>query len=350
MSDIISADSVKKPFNIYDYIFTLEEQIRNLQREKQIFSVRTSQVEGEVKKLQDELKELREPPHVVGTVIEVLENNERAIVKNSNGIEFLLKVPVPLAESVKLGNRVALSQRNLTIQEVLSVKKDRRAQAMQIIEKPEVSFAQVGGLKSVIQELDESVILPFKFPERFEKLGIEAPSGVLLHGLPGTGKTLLAKAVANATDSTFISITGSELVKKYIGEGSRLIRDVFKIAREKKHSIIFIDEIDSIAAYRTDGNSGGDREVQRTLMQLLSEIDGFKELKNVKLIGATNRLDIVDPALLRPGRFDRIIEVPLPDKEAREQIFRIHSSKMKLGKGIDYDKLAELTVGANGAD
>ncbi|HEY9246200.1 MAG TPA: AAA family ATPase, partial [Candidatus Methanoperedens sp.] len=196
----------------------------------------------------------------------------------------------------------------------------------------------------------ETVEMPLTRPEVFERIGIEPPKGVLLYGPPGTGKTLLAKAVANETKATFIRIVGSELVQKYIGEGARLVRDLFKMAKEKAPSIIFIDELDSIGAKRLDTATSGDREVQRTLMQLLSEMDGFNVRGDVRIIAATNRPDILDPALLRPGRFDRFISIPVPGKEARAIILKIHSRRMKLSDDVDFDELASLTEGANGSD
>jgi proteasome regulatory subunit len=187
-------------------------------------------------------------------------------------------------------------------------------------------------------------------PELFAEIGIEPPKGVLLYGPPGTGKTLLAKAVAHHTKATFIRVVGSEFVQKYIGEGARLVREVFQLAKEKAPSIIFIDEIDAIAARRTNSDTSGDREVQRTMMQLLAELDGFDPRGDVKVIGATNRIDILDPAILRPGRFDRIIEVPMPGFEARIQIFKIHTRKMKLASDVNFTELSRLTEGATGAD
>ncbi len=338
----------KAPFNIYDYVFTLEEKIRVLEQEKQLNSMKHSQIESELNRLQKELKELREPPLIVGVIQEVME--DKLVVKNSNGIELLISLTEEFKSKVKSGLRVALNQRNLSLVEILTESTDYRARAMEIVEKPKVTFKEIGGLRKEILELEEAIILPLTHPKKFEEIGIEPPCGVLLYGEPGTGKTMLAKAVANATNSTFIGITGSELVRKYIGEGAKLVRDVFKMAKEKKHSIIFIDEIDSIGAQRLDATTGGDREVQRTLMQLLAEIDGFNEVKNVKIIAATNRIDILDPALLRAGRFDRIIEVPLPDEKARKEIFKIHSKKMKMDSNVSIDELVKLTEKANGAD
>ncbi len=198
--------------------------------------------------------------------------------------------------------------------------------------------------------MKETVELPLKHPELFEKIGIDPPKGILLYGPPGTGKTLLAKAVANETNATFIKIVASEFVKKYIGEGARLVREVFELAKEKAPAIIFIDEIDAVAAKRLKSSTSGDREVQRTLMQLLAELDGFESRGDIGIIGATNRPDILDPALLRPGRFDRFIEVPSPNEEGRKEILKIHTSKMSLSEEADIDLLATLTDGVSGAD
>ena len=208
----------------------------------------------------------------------------------------------------------------------------------EIIDKPNITYDDIGGLSKQMLELREAVEDPLNRPELYKKVGIEPPKGVLLVGPPGTGKTLMAKAVANATKATFIRLVGSELVQKYIGEGARLVRELFELAKEKAPSIVFIDELDSVGAKRADVATSGDREVQRTLMQLLSELDGFTPTGDVKIIGATNRPDILDDALLRPGRFDRIIEVGLPDVEGRQQIFKIHLAHMNVSKKVDPKK------------
>jgi len=221
---------------------------------------------------------------------------------------------------------------------------------MEVLESVEVDYDQIGGLEEQILELQEAVELPLIEPERFARIGIEPPKGVLLYGLPGTGKTLLAKAVAHRTNATFIRVVGSELVQKYIGDGSKLVREIFEMARKKAPSIIFIDELDSIAARRLNETTGADREVQRTLMQLLAEMDGFDKRKNIRIVAATNRPDVLDPAILRPGRFDRLVHVPMPGIEARGKILQIHCEKMTLAGDIDFKRLAKVTEGMSGAD
>jgi proteasome regulatory subunit len=204
-------------------------------------------------------------------------------------------------------------------------------------------------LKSQIRELKEVIELPLKSPQLFNKVGIQPPKGVLLYGPSGTGKTILAKAVAASTNATFMEVVGSELVQKFIGEGAKLVKEVFKMAREKAPTIVFIDEIDSIAAERMDIGTSGEREVHRTFTQLLAELDGFEHLGNVKVIGATNRIDILDKAIIRPGRLDRLIEVPLPDHDGRREILKIHSKEMNLD-GVDFNKVIKLTEEFSGAD
>jgi len=245
---------------------------------------------------------------------------------------------------------VALNQQTFSIVNVLPSEKDPLVTGMEVEEKPDVSYGQIGGLEEQVVEIKETVELPLKKPELFIEIGIEPPKGVLLYGPPGTGKTLLAKAVAHETNATFIKIVASEFVKKYIGEGARLVRGVFELAKEKAPSIIFIDEIDAIAAKRLKSSTSGDREVQRTLMQLLAEMDGFEGRGDVGIVAATNRPDILDPALLRPGRFDRFIEVPIPNEEGRMEILKIHSKNMSLDEEVDIRMIASLTEGASGAD
>ncbi len=235
--------------------------------------------------------------------------------------------------------------------EILPTKLDPFVKGMEVIDSvPDISYNDIGGLEEQIQECRETVELPLKKPELFKNIGIDPPKGVLLYGPPGTGKTLLAKAVAHETEATFIRIIGSELVQKFIGEGARLVREIFNLAKQKAPTIVFIDELDAIGSQRLQIATSGDREVQRTLMQLLSELDGFEERGDVKIIGATNRIDILDPALLRPGRFDRMIEFPIPNEISREAIFKIHIKNLKINETINIKKLVTLTEGATGAD
>jgi len=221
---------------------------------------------------------------------------------------------------------------------------------MKVEKVPDSTYDMVGGLDQQVKEVKEVIELPIKHPEIFDALGISQPKGVLLYGPPGTGKTLLARAVAHHTDCTFIRVSGSELVQKYIGEGSRMVRELFVMAREHAPSIIFIDEIDSIGGSRVEGERGGDSEVQRTMLELLNQLDGFETTQNIKIIMATNRIDILDKALLRPGRIDRKIEFPNPGEIARLDILKIHSRKMNLMRGIDLKKVADKMGGASGAE
>ena len=330
--------------------YKLKELCRRLEDEKRFIESERIRYEREVRRLRSEIERLRSPPLLVGVVSDVLEDG-RVIVKSSTGPKFVVHASQYIdPKELKPGVRVALNQQTLAIVHVLPSSKDPMVYGFEVEERPNVTYDDIGGLDKQIQEIREAVELPLLKPELFNEVGIEPPKGVLLYGPPGTGKTLLAKAVANQTKATFIRVVGSEFVQKYIGEGARLVREVFQLAREKAPSIIFIDELDAIAARRTASDTSGDREVQRTMMQLLAELDGFDPRGDVKVIAATNRIDILDPAILRPGRFDRIIEVPLPNFEGRIQIFKIHTRRMKLADDVDFKELARLTEGASGAD
>ena len=326
-----------------DYVYHLERRVRELEAER-------AELRRELRRYRMEVDKLLSPPLIEAVVLTVLPDG-RAVVKSTTGPNLVVQVSSSIdPRKLTPGAYVALNQRGSTIVEVLPEREDPYVKAMEVIERPKVTFDDIGGLEEQKRELYEAVILPLTKPQLFRELGIEPPRGVLLYGPPGCGKTLLAKAVAGMSNATFIHVVGSEFVHKYVGEGARIVREVFKLARKKAPAIIFIDEIDAIAANRIDIGTSGEREVQRTLMQLLAELDGFDPLGDVKVIAATNRIDILDPAILRPGRFDRLIYVPPPDEKARLEIFKIHTRRMKLADDVDLAFLAKITEGATGAD
>ncbi|MBN1763589.1 MAG: proteasome-activating nucleotidase [Methanomicrobia archaeon] len=335
----------------------LKERLESSEREGRYYEDMRTRYESEIRKLRSELEKLRAPPLIIGTVVEIIDEKQM-VVRSSTGPRFVVNYSHFIdSQEVFPGAQVGLNQQSLAVVSVLSSAKDPLVYGMTVIESPDVCYDMIGGLAEQINEIREVVELPLTEPERFARIGVVPPKGVLLVGKPGTGKTMLAKAVANSTAATFIRIVGSELVQKYIGEGARMVRELFELAKEKAPSILFIDEIDAIAARRIEDGTSGEREVQRTMMQLLAEIDGFDQRGEVRIIGATNRPDILDPALLRPGRFDRIIEVPMPKEIARREIFKIHTAKMKRSSALNIDRLVALTenfngvgVGATGAD
>ncbi|MCL7416066.1 MAG: proteasome-activating nucleotidase [ANME-2 cluster archaeon] len=328
----------------------LREQNHKIEAEKRYAESQKLKFERELRQLRSELERLKTAPLIVGTIMDVLENG-KLIVRSSTGPQFVVGLSKFIKESeLEAGIQVAMNQQTLAVIGVLPTSISHLIRGVEVIESPDVDYSQIGGLDEQIRELREAVELPLTKPEAFTKIGIDPPNGVLLYGPPGTGKTMLAKAVAQQTSAKFLRVVGSELVQKYIGEGSRMVRELFKLAKDKTPSIIFIDELDSIAAKRYDGATAGDREVQRTLMQLLAEMDGFNPRGDVRLLAATNRLDILDAAMLRPGRFDRFIEVPLPNGDARKSILRIHTRNMTLSEDIDFDKLSKITEGSNGSE
>lgn len=301
-----------------------------------------------VNKLKEELDRFREPPLMVCEVMDVFSKNN-VIIRIPNGNQFLVNI-AESCEKLKAGDMVLADQKNLNIIKKIPITKKFNIEKFVIVENPTISWQDIGGLSQQIREIQEVVELPLKKPELFKKVGIQPPKGILLYGSPGTGKTLLAKAVASSTKSTFIEVVGSELVQKFIGEGAKLVKEIFELARKRAPSIVFIDELDSLAAKRMEIGTSGEREVNRTFMQLLAEIDGFEPLDNVKVIGATNRKDILDPAVLRPGRLDRLINIPIPNKESRLDIFKIHSKAMNLDKDVNLNKITQLMEGYSGAE
>jgi len=328
----------------------LREQLRQVEADKRYIETQKIRYEREVRKLKSESEQLRSPPLIIGTITDVLDAN-RVIVRSSAGPRFLVRSSTSLnQEDLKPGARVTLNQQSLAIVDLIPNSFDAQVYGMELVDSPQETYADIGGLTDQINEIKEAVELPLKRPDLFLRIGVEPPKGVLLYGPPGTGKTLLAKAVAHETNAHFMRVVGSELVQKYIGEGARLVRELFDLAKKKSPTIIFIDEIDAVGASRTEANTSGDREVQRTLMQLLAGMDGFENRGDVKIIGATNRIDILDKALLRPGRFDRIIEIPLPDADGRLSILKVHSRALTMDDSVNLTEIAARTDGRNGAD
>merc|ERR1712048_1047056 len=304
--------------------------------------------------LREELQLLQEQGSYVGEVIKAMDK-KKVLVKIHPEGKFVVDIDSKIKiEDLKPTTRVALKSDSYVLHKVLPNKIDPLVSLMMVEKVPDSTYEMIGGLDKQIKEIKEVIELPVKHPELFEALGIAQPKGVLLYGPPGTGKTLLARAVAHHTECTFIRVSGSELVQKFIGEGSRMVRELFVLAREHAPSIIFMDEIDSIGSARIDSGGGsgggGDSEVQRTMLELLNQLDGFEPAQNIKVIMATNRIDILDSALLRPGRIDRKIEFPNPNLENRMAIMNIHSRKMNLLRNIDLKVIAEKMPNASGAE
>jgi proteasome regulatory subunit len=357
MTDTV--DEVDQPYDTeasqQEKITTLEERIEALDSENEEMrdqlldaNAENNKYQQKLERLTHENKKLKQSPLFVATVQEVAEDGV-IIKQHGNNQEALTEVTEETRTEIEPGTRVAVNN-SLSIVTDLDDETDVRARVMEVDESPDVSYADVGGIDTQLEEVRETVELPLDRPELFEGVGIDPPSGVLLHGPPGTGKTLLAKAVAEETDATFIKMAGSELVHKFIGEGAKLVRDLFEVARNHEPAVLFIDEIDAIASKRTDSKTSGDAEVQRTMMQLLSEMDGFEDRGEIRIIAATNRFDMLDRAILRPGRFDRLIEVPKPDTEGKEKIFEIHTRGMNVAEDVDFERLAAETADASGAD
>ncbi|QIB75871.1 proteasome-activating nucleotidase [Halogeometricum borinquense] len=309
---------------------------------------RRDDLQSEVDQLKRRNETLKTSSLYIATVEEVTDDGV-VIKQHGNNQEVLTDTSPHLESQVEAGDRVAIND-SFAIQTVLDDETDARAQAMEVDASPDVTYDDIGGIDEQVREVREAVEDPLSNPEMFAKVGVEPPSGVLLHGPPGTGKTMLAKAVANETDATFIKMAGSELVRKFIGEGARLVRDLFELAADREPAVIFIDEIDAVASKRTDSKTSGDAEVQRTMMQLLSEMDGFDDRGEIRIMAATNRFDMLDEAILRPGRFDRLIEVPNPDPEGIVKILEIHTREMNIADDVDFEELAEELDGQSGAD
>mmetsp|Transcript_15917 Transcript_15917/g.20208 ORF Transcript_15917/g.20208 Transcript_15917/m.20208 type:complete len:402 (+) Transcript_15917:102-1307(+) len=326
---------------------TISSRTADLQR---LIANRNS-LNAKVRMLREELLHLQEPGSYVGEVVQQM-GEKKVLVKINPEGKYVVDIDKSAdfdIKDLKPNTRVALRNDSYTLFKILPTKVDPLVSLMKVEAVPDSTYDMIGGLEKQVMEIKEVIELPIKHPELFESLGVAQPKGVLLYGPPGTGKTLLARAVAHHTDCTFIRVSGAELVQKYIGEGSRMVRELFVMAREASPSIIFMDEIDSIGQSR-GGSGGGDSEVQRTMLELLNQLDGFEPAQNIKVIMATNRIDILDAALLRPGRIDRKIEFPNPNVENRMAIMKIHSRKMNLLRNIDLKVVAEKMINASGAE
>jgi len=346
----------------------LESETRALNQEKNRLQHDKRSLDERVRENQEKIKMNKQLPYLVGNVVEVLElepeveDDESSMELNSvrKGKSVVLKTStrqtvflpvVGLVEASELepSDLVGVNKDSYLILEKLPVEYDARVKAMEVDEKPTEEYSDVGGLDKQITELVEAIVLPMKHPQRFENLGIKPPKGVLMYGVPGVGKTLLARACAAQCGCTFLKLAGPQLVQMFIGDGAKMIRDAFALAKEKAPTIIFIDELDAIGSKRFDSDTHGDREVQRTMLELLNQLDGFSSDTRIKVIAATNRADILDPALLRSGRLDRKIEFPLPDEQSRGRIMQIHSRKMNVRPDVNFEELARCTEDFNGA-
>jgi len=338
------------------------EQYRAKIREHREMEARLKRMREDVKglvarynKTEDDLLALQSVGQIIGDVLKRIDN-ERFIVKASSGPRYVVGCRSRLNyEKLKPGTRVALDMTTLTIMRVLPREVDPTVFHMQSTEEEngegkKVSFSDIGGLNEQIRELREVIELPLTNPELFVRVGIKAPKGVLLYGPPGTGKTLLAKALACNINATFLKVVASAIVDKYIGESARVIREMFGFAKDHQPCVIFMDEIDAIGGSRFSEGTSADREIQRTLMELLNQMDGFEDQGQVKMVMATNRPDILDPALLRPGRLDRKIEIPEPNETQRLEILKIHSASITKRGDIDFESVVKLADGLNGAD
>lgn len=332
-------------------------RVKELKTEIDMLNIQEEYIKEEYKNLKRqmirsiaEIKRIQSVPLIIGQFLDMIDS-KYGIVSSTAGSSYYVRILSTLnREDLKTSVSVALHRHSHAVVEILPPESDSSIQLLQMTEKPKVKYTDIGGLDIQKQEMKEAVELPLKSPELYEKIGVEAPMGILIYGPPGTGKTMLVKAVANETEVTFIGVVGSEFVQKYLGEGPRMVRDVFRLAREHAPSIIFIDEVDAIATKRFDAQTGADREVQRILLELLNQMDGFDKSSNVKVIMATNRPDTLDPALLRPGRLDRKIEFPLPDRKQKRLIFQTITSKMNIASDVNIEDFVVRSDKISAAD
>ncbi|KAK9780204.1 putative 26S protease regulatory subunit 4 [Seiridium cardinale] len=344
---------------IHDHLLLEEEYVENQERLRKAKAAKDSsgpaisELDAASDRNADErgrVDDMRGSPMGVGTLEEMIDD-DHAIVSSTTGPEYYVSIMSFVDKDLlEPGASVLLHHKSVSIVGVLTDDADPAVNVMKLDKAPTESYADIGGLEQQIQEVRESVELPLLHPELYEEMGIKPPKGVILYGAPGTGKTLLAKAVANQTSATFLRIVGSELIQKYLGDGPRLVRQLFQVAAENAPSIVFIDEIDAIGTKRYESTSGGEREVQRTMLELLNQLDGFDDRGDVKVIMATNKIESLDPALIRPGRIDRKILFENPDQNTKRKIFNLHTSKMSLNEDVELDEFISQKDDLSGAD
>merc|ERR1719248_507269 len=317
------------------------ERVKDYLLMEEEFVLRQEQVKPQEESAQQErskVDDIRGSPMGVASLEEMIDDNH-AIISSSVGPEYYVNIMSFVdKDQLEPGSSLLTHNKVNSIVGILADEADPMVSVMKVDKAPLESYADIGGLETQIMEIKEAVELPLSHPELYEDIGIKPPKGVILYGEPGTGKTLLAKAVANATSATFLRVVGSELIQKYLGDGPKLVRELFRVANENSPAIVFIDEIDAVGTKRYDSQSGGEREILRTMLELLNQMDGFDAMSEVKVIMATNRIESLDPALLRPGRIDRKIEFPLPDAKTKRRIFRIHTGKMTLGDDVNLEE------------
>ncbi|KAH8109803.1 26S proteasome subunit P45 [Phellopilus nigrolimitatus] len=354
--------------DILSRIRLIENDIKVMRSETHRLQSEQSTMKEKVRDNREKIKQNKVLPYLVGNVVEILDigpdgeedganqdldsmrKGKCAVIKTSTRqTVFLPLIGLVPAEKLKPGDLIGVNKDSYLVLDALPAEYDSRVKAMEVDERPTETYTDVGGLDKQIEELAEAIVLPMEHADKFKTLGIKPPKGVLMYGPPGTGKTLMARACAAQTKACFLKLAGPSLVQMFIGDGAKLVRDAFELAKEKAPAIIFIDELDAIGTKRFDSEKSGDREVQRTMLELLNQLDGFSSDERIKVIAATNRIDILDPALLRSGRLDRKIEFPLPNESARARILEIHSRKMTTATDVNFDELARSTDEFNAA-
>ena len=345
-----STNTTQKTEDLYKKYKALQKKLELLEIQENYIKEETKNLQMQYTRAKQEIKTIQATPLSIGQFNEIVDDNY-GIIQTSSGTTHCARILSTInREELKTGATIALHRNSHAVVDIMPAEADSSIQIAKITEKPDVTYKDIGGLDVQKQEIKEAVALPLTHPELYQQIGIDPPRGVLLYGPPGTGKTMLVKAVANHSTATFIRVCGAEFVQKYLGQGPKMVRDIFRLARDNAPSIIFIDEVDSIATKRYDSQTGADREVQRVLVEILTQMDGFDQTTNVKVIMATNRADTLDPALLRPGRLDRKIEFPYPDRRQKRLIFQVITGKMNLSEEVDLEEFINRPEKVSAAD